>query len=865
MPRKTRYYGSLEDLSDRYVCRAVHVTWALSRHQLILLNGGRYQCLDAIVRGAFPNEPMATTAELLAFGQRMGFEMPVVSSNSEKSERIDFLLRDSRTDKNTASPLQAQTSSDTPVVTDSKELSPQQEENSSGIAYDQADSKINHEPVELIRDASGHDHYIGPSGSLQFLGQLRRLLISREKDAVGGTGNQPISSFTKDDTAKALEVDPEQDDSSDTAADISQIRSRQIAQPGDSESTNSSSARAFTRAPTEDVPDVLRCLPDREVIEKLLGSYWKNVHEDFPLFHRGTFEGEYEDFIVKPRRSSGSPSSNGSIPDHGWIGCLHMMIVFGSLSVPSTANVDQKSLRRHCVDVTKKLLPGFITRSTLSGARAVLLLGYYLHSNNERNAAWNLVGTATRICFALGIHREDTASFFRPIEREIRKRVFCTLYGFEQFLASSLGRPSGLNELDVQVIPPRGRIGDSHGVEGSLNTMTLKLHKILSTARNPRHTSAAVAQSSQEADQCTIDEVMQSLAAWKEELSEFQGLDLPVIAETNDPLPGPEGRRMQLAELRTLLGWRDLTSVRATLLLHIQYHYIYLLITRPFLLRTIAAGSAESSTDVPWKADQYSDICLEHACQLARIVILLDSFGIVHGVSGLDIFFAYSAGMVLILRSLRLETHQPDQQAGSLKPEPGTHGAELGQHDGDEPSEKTLLVALQGLITRLREIVLCVPKCSTMRRFARVMKTFEESAYKKQAPNHPADQQVQEGKISGDAWRPTAIPFLRGLMMDDTSLTSTPSPDAGGLDQQMQDVPGIFPQTQHQQHFYGYGTLAPLPGLDRVGAFGGFEHLPELNPWMVGGQLLDQAANLPIYGWEDVESMLGNGHMYRQV
>ncbi|KAI7773423.1 hypothetical protein LA080_010941 [Diaporthe eres] len=831
LPRKTRFYGSLEDLSDRY------------------------KCLDAIVRGAFPNQPVATVSDLIKLAQRLQIDIPDLSLDDPDS--LDTLLRDK------------------PKINDELSFSGTHQGDHKGVdsGFDSVgetdghhddtpgkkeDTAFQDQKVGLLRDTSGHEHYIGPSGSLQFLDQLRRLLISRETETSASNTSQLTSDGTQDSAPQALDVE------------VHFNEGPQIAKGGIVERQEVS----------QELTDQI---PKREIVESLLPLYWTDAHEDFPLFHRESFENEYQSFFGDQCQSVNYSFTSGiARPDHGWIGCLHMMVVFGSLSSASHHNdMESKALQKHCVDATRKLLPRIVTKCSLSGVRALLLLSLFLHNDNERNAAWNLVGTATRICFALGLHRNDTSELFSPVEKEIRRRVFCTLYGFEQFLASSLGRPSGVNDIDVQVVHPHGGVlSGRQDSDDALTIMTLKLNRILSTSRNPRYASASTAQAPHEAHQLSVEEVLLSLKAWKTELSSQQGLDVPVITEKDDKLPVPNGSRMEFGELKTLLGWRDLSSVRAILHLYIQYHYIYILVTRPFLLRSItASGKAGrtpeygpgSSTTTPSKVGHFSDICFRHACQMARLLLLLDSFGLIHGASGLDVFFAYSAAMVLVLRSLRVDAYQ---QGPGVKTEHTVRMESTGQNPDytagpGELDERSLLVALRDLVVRLRELVLRVPKSSTMERFARAMVTFEESAYHVKVKADPGDNErdprsfVAQQHLGAHFSGPNLL--FRGLM--DASYGPKPPGGVVGMDQHIQGgSPAGLVQDQ-SQHFLEYGWVLPAPAMSsfggQVNGLTSFDLLPGLNPWAIdANQAAQHGTDMPIYGWEDLESMLGNGRSH---
>ena len=60
---------------------------------------------------------------------------------------------------------------------------------------DHSPSKANQLVPRLVQDSRGHSHYIGPSGSLSFLADLRSLISER----------QPSSRFAADTIAEALE------------------------------------------------------------------------------------------------------------------------------------------------------------------------------------------------------------------------------------------------------------------------------------------------------------------------------------------------------------------------------------------------------------------------------------------------------------------------------------------------------------------------------------------------------------------------------------------------------------------------------------------------------------------------------------
>ncbi|TPX11130.1 uncharacterized protein E0L32_007991 [Thyridium curvatum] len=790
LPRKTRFYGSVDDLSDRY------------------------KCLEAIVRGAFPGDPISTAAELRQLGQRMGYLMPDPPAQSAEPADIDEILQTSSTAAISGShSLGSETlkpDNQDAGVLDADTRFVKTDDESSGD-----------EPLSLIRDTSGREHYIGPSGSLQFFSQLRRLVISREKQQSLDEQSPPtVSKFTEDDTAQALEADTNHDDAADPTSEqsLDNTSPSHGLSPG---SITSSIAKEFTKQPYDVADEVFKQLPPRHIVDLLLQSFFKHVHGDFPLFHRGTFEEEYESYLGSLRQKNSRQQAIAPAQvEWGWIGCLQMMIVFGSLSQPDIAGIDHVALRRQCVTNSRNLLPQLISKCTLSNVRALLLLSLFLHNNNERNAAWNLVGTATRISFALGLHRQDVAASFRPIEREVRKRVFCTLYWFEQFLASSLGRPSGLNDCDVEVASPREGVLSGYDEGDELNSLSLKLQVILGKARISqavRHSNDTQRTSTRQEESAW--ETLASLKSWKAEAKSCQILNIPCISEPGDPLAEKDEDSISFQQLKTLLGWQNKSRLRAALLLHMQYRYIAVMVTRPFLLRDVALSRRLEKNTTSSRAGQAKDpslaeLSVQNACQLTRIVLLLDSFGIVNGISGMDVFYTYCASMVLILRSLR---------------DPTT-----------DTSEQTLQAEMRQLISASREVVLRVVKSGTMKRFARVMASFEDSVFHH---SHSAGLGADNGQSNGQMRRATA-----GNNRIHSSQPATPNVQARmPLDPRLQGAAALPPGSfdDHQR----MGEMWPQTSLVT------FEGLPDFNSWMVpffGGVEVDT----PMMEWGEFDALL---------
>jgi hypothetical protein len=671
----------------------------------------RYRCLEAIVKGAFPKETIEITADLLSLGERLHYEMPDLSSGPTK--RLEELIKYSRDDASHPS-FTKEPERSTGAASEEPETSlVQSQRRLSGVA-------------RLVKDTAGHVHYIGPTGSLTFFAELRDLVGTYQQNFRRTADS--ASDFAQDNLAEALETEEGHEDNpiqqQETGEDLASPK------PAVSPASNYT-----TGASGLDLDEQLRHLPPRNIMEVLIASYFDHCHHDLPLFHRATFQDQYEYFILHAQQSKLNGQSatveptSAARPDYGWLACLHMILVFGSLSKPTSSrmsNFDYRTARRVSIAAAHSFLPSLITKCTLSNIQAILLLSFYFHNNNDRNAAWTLVGTATRMSFALGLHQNELETQFRPVERETRKRIWCSLFTFEQFLCSSLGRPSGIDDPDVEVrVPVEGLLDGGTGAGEQFAEASLKLQYILASARRltfkrPRKAdrNGSTFQNGHSASAPTVECILKGLEDWRNNLP-FH-LRLPIIdsTTTNSAVLDAETQPFELVRLS--LSRQTPRQLRALILLHIQYHYIIMLVSRSALLVEIASSSAsatgrhridvdntdtlpDSSQNPISSSSTLASRSVSAAAQIASLTLLLQSFSLLNGTSGFDIFYAYSSAMVLLLRTLWAKHHHRLTEA-------------------DEESERKK--ALRALEANLREAVEKANKSKTMERFAAVMKKF---------------------------------------------------------------------------------------------------------------------------------------------
>ncbi|GFZ47006.1 hypothetical protein JCM24511_04232 [Saitozyma sp. JCM 24511] len=195
-------------------------------------------------------------------------------------------------------------------------------------------------------------------------------------------------------------------------------------------------------------PDIL---PDRHLSDRLVQAFFATVQPNFPIFHRGNFHVKYETLWSSSRAAAVSTQDWES----GWTWSFMMVAVLGALSMEGPGLAEAAPIQQRYLSlVIKHGLPRLTMTSSIANVQALMLLALYQHNVGERNTAWNIVGQATRMAISIGLHRDGDTAHFDPVERNIRRMVWWTLYEFEQMVSLILGRPACTDSIDMSARMP---------------------------------------------------------------------------------------------------------------------------------------------------------------------------------------------------------------------------------------------------------------------------------------------------------------------------------------------------------------------------------------------------------------------------
>ena len=255
-----------------------------------------------------------------------------------------------------------------------------------------------------------------------------------------------------------------------------------------------------------------------------------------------------------------------------------------------------------------------------------MLLQLYEHNAGERNNAWVLLGCALRMAQTLGMHREGTNSSFDPIERNIRRRVWWTMYLFEQNLAVVLGRPSAVHDTEVNVGLPEEMMIDCSDyppdyLENAirLSTISGRVKRIMYDAADSKDVPATVESAKRLLHECE---------AWRAALPQHLR---------------PEWLSMMPKQRR------------AVLLLHVQHRHTMSVIARPCLVFKASNDVARlAQRDLPFPEASADVNLIKQQCEVSarEAIELLDGLAnanLLDGVGWLDAYYVYHAILVLSL------------------------------------------------------------------------------------------------------------------------------------------------------------------------------------------------------------------------
>ena len=307
-------------------------------------------------------------------------------------------------------------------------------------------------------------------------------------------------------------------------------------------------------------------LPSGPEMDALLNAYFNTYGSLFPFLHEQTFREIYDDCkasgFAKVRRT--------------WLGFLNMIFAMATnVDQGAEVSADRRFQKSNIFFLRAVSLCRDAAMRTVSLdiVQYLLLSVLYLQGTQRSMQAWNVHGILVRTAIALGLHSDQSGQRLDPIQQEIRRRTWLTIYCLDKLLSVTFGRPPSIPEdhLVVQLPsqwPPVPGLVTSQPVGVDIYTeflvATVKLYRIEGRSVTKQY-GMNLAPTHQDADESTV---LQTANAMRQELRRWT-MDLPP--------------RLSLCEPESEVAMTNTGSNRLRVIITLRHHFASILIHRPLL------------------------------------------------------------------------------------------------------------------------------------------------------------------------------------------------------------------------------------------------------------------------------------------
>ncbi|KAJ5817050.1 hypothetical protein N7447_009283 [Penicillium robsamsonii] len=331
--------------------------------------------------------------------------------------------------------------------------------------------------------------------------------------------------------------------------------------------------------------------------------------------------------------------NQGKTSSSSWLCSLYSIFAIGSIRPKGTPTTPDKTLPEDITTpagylaLAKELVPRAAEDADIESVRAFALLSLAMHSNCYSLEAYLYLGTAARIGFSLGLHRDIFPKDLSTVDRERYRRVWWTVYILDHEMANRYGYPCAISDdLGFMTTGPASeRILDpSPNMPQGFQTLSVSLVQLqkkinLECFLEPCHGGGRL----------PINLVTQSLTTLKKWLEKV-----------------PHHLRWDCAA--------PPQHLRSIAVLHLRYWSLVISISRPFLLLSVTkAGEIDSLIRLRCY-DKLSNACIEAAEMSVRILQRMQDMNILSSLTLNDCHCAGEAMCVLLLalRKAQSAKHQ---------------------------------------------------------------------------------------------------------------------------------------------------------------------------------------------------------------
>ncbi|KZW03958.1 hypothetical protein EXIGLDRAFT_715981 [Exidia glandulosa HHB12029] len=191
--------------------------------------------------------------------------------------------------------------------------------------------------------------------------------------------------------------------------------------------------------------------PERDLADKLIEAYFERFHFLLPVLDKISFLEDYRKLMEE----------DGNHDDAGFVSVVFAVFACAARFVDDprlTEGVTAEEGGVGMIYYERAMILYYIGNTQgntqLAQVQAFVLLASFLCSVNCLPQAWLMVGQAVRTAQDLGLHRSPRQLRLKLVKKELRRKVWWSVYVLDRMLAVALGRPLGIEDIDCDVELP---------------------------------------------------------------------------------------------------------------------------------------------------------------------------------------------------------------------------------------------------------------------------------------------------------------------------------------------------------------------------------------------------------------------------
>lgn len=271
-------------------------------------------------------------------------------------------------------------------------------------------------------------------------------------------------------------------------------------------------------------------LPPRKIAENFISRYFIDSNSQLPVLHREYFLKKYFEpiygpwdplvslasdhtkinaFFKLPRSTEEEQEEeqaeepwydlwkrrydkeeNITLPDKYQIPYFFLNMVFAigeSTQVLRSDTLRVVSFKRRALQFSKAVN---LSSNRLESLAGTILIAIYSLMRPNVPGVWYTMGSALRLTVDLGLHAEKLNKNYDPFTREIRRRLFWSVYSLDRQICSIFGRPLGIPEENITTSYPS--VLDDTLITTNSNDDIVDYSRVKSSMASPKVVALAI-------------------------------------------------------------------------------------------------------------------------------------------------------------------------------------------------------------------------------------------------------------------------------------------------------------------------------------------------------------------------------------